>query len=104
MHEPILNSARDTFLVALPFAAVLFLGFFRSDQILAAAKRRTGSRRAFCVTVENGIMYLTDPDGRPWQRMEGLKLLEGFVISKASPPPVSSRRIKGQSPRSMVYY
>lgn len=81
MHEPVLKSAWDTLLVALPLVTMLFLGFFRSDQILAAAKRRSGSRRSFGVIVENGNTFLTDPDGRPWRRVGGFKLLEGFVTS-----------------------
>jgi len=90
MHEPVLKSAWDTLLVALPFVTTLFLGFFRSDLILGAAKRSSGSRRSFCVIVENGNTFLTDPDGRPWRRVEGLRLLEGFVASNSHRKPPQS--------------
>lgn len=66
MHETILNSGRDSLLFAVPFVAMLLLGFFRLDEVVAAPKRTAGHWRIECGEDEEGQTILTDPDGRRW--------------------------------------
>jgi hypothetical protein len=65
MPEPFLNSNWGTFFAALPFIALLLVGFFRLDSLLTAPRRK---RRPLpgIGRDRNGRVYLTDPDGHPW--------------------------------------
>lgn len=66
VHDTVLKSGWDTVLVAVPFVAVLFVVFFRLDQIFVPPKRGGGLRRPASGIDEHGRMLLSDPDGRPW--------------------------------------
>jgi hypothetical protein len=66
MHETILNSDWDSLLFAVPFVAILLLGFFRLDEAIAAPKRPAVHRRTECGQDKDGRTILTDPDGRRW--------------------------------------
>ncbi len=63
MHDAILSSGWDTFLVAIPLILLLFFGFFRLDEVFTTPQR-TLKRRPACGTDEEGEPILSDPDGR----------------------------------------
>jgi hypothetical protein len=67
VHDSVLQSGLETFLIALPFVVVLLIGMFRLDTILAAPRQATGMRRPPIGTDKQGRMLLSDPDGRPWK-------------------------------------
>ena len=67
MHDGALRSGLDALLVAVPFVAVLLVGMFRLDALLAAPRRVSSPRRPPTGTDEHGRMLLSDPDGRPWK-------------------------------------
>lgn len=66
MNQEILISSRDSFLVGVPFLAIMVLFVFRLDHVLfrsdVISKRQ---RRGPCGVDANGEMILCDPDGRP---------------------------------------
>lgn len=63
VHEAFSFTGRDSLLVAVPMLLLLFIGFFRLDQILAAPKR-PGRRRPYCGLDEAGEPALSDPVGQ----------------------------------------
>jgi hypothetical protein len=66
MHETISSSGWDTLLLGVPFIALLFCGFFRLDQIIAAQRHADERPRPVLGGLdENGEPLLRDPDGRP---------------------------------------
>ena len=72
MHEIMLKPGWETFLFAVPFLGVLFLGYFRLDEIFASRKRtagepRTKIRRPMATLDEDGQPVFSDPDGRRWR-------------------------------------
>jgi hypothetical protein len=64
MHETILTSGRDTVLVAIPFALMVFMTVFRLDEAIATPKRSLNGRRLGCGLDEYGEPVLRDPDGQ----------------------------------------
>jgi hypothetical protein len=67
MHEVYLHSVSDTFLVAIPFIAIVAFAVFRLDALFATSKGSAGTairRRAGCGMDENGEPILVDPDGQ----------------------------------------
>jgi hypothetical protein len=66
MHDAILNSGRDTFLIGIPFLAMLLVGFFRLDELIANPKKPGKHQRPPCGLDLDGRPILCDPDGRPW--------------------------------------
>jgi hypothetical protein len=66
MHDAILGSGRDTFLVAIPFLGMLVVCFFRLDERFAAPKKTGRQPRPPCGVDLDGRSILCDPDGRPW--------------------------------------
>ena len=62
-----IKSNLDAVVLALPMVAMLFLAYFRLDELIAAPKRRGPSRRQTTVLVD-GRLVGCDPDGRPWTR------------------------------------
>ena len=63
MHDAILSSGWDTFLVAVPLLFLLFIGFFRLDEVYATPKVSL-KRRPACGTDKDGEPILSDPDGK----------------------------------------
>jgi hypothetical protein len=66
MHGVILSSGRDAFLIAIPFLAILIIGFFRLDEIFAAHPRSSRRRGPVSGLDADGEPLLCDPDGRRW--------------------------------------
>jgi len=58
----------DTFLFAIPFLGLLGIYIFGLDERMAAPKTRPRTRRFFCEPVGKGRSFLSDPDGKPWQK------------------------------------
>jgi len=68
VHDAILFSGRDTLLIAIPFLALLLVGFFRLDEYFAAPKKAGRHRRPPCGLDLDGRPIVCDPDGRPWSK------------------------------------
>jgi hypothetical protein len=66
VHDVILQSGLENFLVAVPFLGLLMVALFRLDEIIATPKRVKAVKRRVCGRDENGHLLLSDPDGRPW--------------------------------------
>jgi len=66
MHDAILGSGRDTFLIAIPFLGILVVCFFRLDGHFTAPKKAGRQPRPPCGVDLDGRPILCDPDGRPW--------------------------------------
>jgi hypothetical protein len=83
MHDAILGSGRDTFLVAIPFLGMLVVCFFRLDERFAAPKKTGRQPRPPCGVDLDGRSILCDPDGRPWNnpRLRPFR----FVFSVSDP-------------------
>lgn len=65
VHETMLTSSWDNLLLGIPFIALLFIGFFRLDQVFAAKSHSSSSaHRAFSGMGEDGELIVRDPDGR----------------------------------------
>jgi hypothetical protein len=64
VHDTILTSGRDAFLVAIPFVFMLFLSVFRLDEALARPKKQSPTRWPASGMIEAGVPILRDPDGR----------------------------------------
>jgi hypothetical protein len=73
MHDWIIKSNLDELLFGLPMVGMLFLGYFRLDELLAAPKQRRASIRKRSVTKIDGRLVGCDPDGRPWPRQSRYK-------------------------------
>jgi hypothetical protein len=73
VHETVLKSGWETFLVAVPFVAILLAWLFRLDVIFATPKQAGSLRRPLSGTDEEGRIILSDPDGRPWSGAYGPK-------------------------------
>jgi hypothetical protein len=64
MHDTILISGRDSFLVAIPFIFMLFLSVFRLDETLARPSAATARHRPASGIKVAGVPILRDPDGQ----------------------------------------
>ena len=47
---------------------ILALTIFGLDERFATPKRTPGTRRFFCEVDGKGRRFISDPDGRPWQK------------------------------------
>ena len=68
MHESIVASGWDTLLLGIPFIGLLFLGFFRLDELIIGRKPSPEgvAPRNFSGGLDaNGETVVRDPDGRP---------------------------------------
>jgi len=65
MREEILNSGRDAFLVAAPLVFLLFVGFFRLDELFGSSGKVSKRRRFGGGQDKDGEPLLFDPDGEP---------------------------------------
>jgi hypothetical protein len=64
MHDLVLSSGRDAFLIAIPSIPLLLLYVFRLDQVIAAPKRAPLRSRLPYAFNRHDQPVLTDPDGR----------------------------------------
>jgi hypothetical protein len=62
--EPYLGSGLDALIVAVPCVALLALGMFRLDAVLAASPGANRSGHRFCGSDEHGEPVVCDPDGQ----------------------------------------
>jgi len=60
--------ALDTSLMVVPFLVILVMGMFGLDERAASPRRPAKTRRFFCEVDGKGRMFLSDPDGTPWQK------------------------------------
>lgn len=67
MHDAVMNSGWDALLIAIPFLGLMFIGFFRLDEVIAAPKRPLKQRRMSGSLDQDGNPILFDPDGQPWR-------------------------------------
>jgi hypothetical protein len=58
----------EPFFLALPVIGILVLTMFGLEQRFATPRRTPGTRRFFCEVDGKGRAFLSDPDGRPWQK------------------------------------
>jgi hypothetical protein len=68
VHEIILHSGWDSMMLGIPFIGMLFIGFFRLDEVFTSkgqTKTLDRQRRSFSLVDENGEPVVCDPDGRP---------------------------------------
>jgi hypothetical protein len=64
--EEILKSGRDTLLVGAPLLILLFLGFFRLDELLLKPKKRQVPLAPAGKAVHSGQRFFSsEPDGTP---------------------------------------
>jgi hypothetical protein len=59
-----LQSNTDAILVAIPMVAVLFIGFFRLDELLSRPQRPTELGRSFSRVDQHGNSICIEPDGK----------------------------------------
>jgi hypothetical protein len=60
----IIESNRDALLVAIPMIGLLFVGFFRLDELFGKSKKPVKSRRPIAADDQNGRPICLDPDGQ----------------------------------------
>ena len=60
----VLQSNADSLLVAIPMIGLLFLGFFRLDELLGKPKKPVVNRRQMSGWDKNGRPLCADPDGK----------------------------------------
>ncbi len=89
MHDTILISGRDTFLVAIPFVFMLFLSVFRLDEALASPREQSSRNRPASGMIEAGVPILRDPDGRA---VEPRRPETDRSSLKTTSPRISTRR------------
>ena len=58
----------EAFMLALPMIGILVWTIFRLDERFATSRRTLGARRFFCEVEGKGRSFISDPDGRPWQK------------------------------------
>lgn len=74
MHDMLISSGRDSFLIALPFLAIMLAGLFRVDEAIASPRRNAAKHhRSMCGVDEKGQQILCDPDGQRWYPSRGEK-------------------------------
>jgi hypothetical protein len=60
-------SKRDELLIAIPFAILFVVQFFRLDTVVATTRQPRPASRQFCGPNAAGDPILSDPDGRAVQ-------------------------------------
>ena len=81
--SPVL-SAWDVFLLAIPFLAFLGMAMFGLDERLANPKTKPRTRRFFCEVEGKGKSFLSDPDGKPWQKGRVIQIEARIAHSEAA--------------------
>jgi hypothetical protein len=98
--------AWDTFVLAIPFLGMLALAMFRLDERFAAPKARTGTRRHFCEVQGDGRSFLSDPDGKPWQKGSTCQVhgpLSAPLCASAHQDPCGRPHNQRWSPKTRFY-
>ena len=67
--QPVNLTGWDTFLLMIPFLAMLVMGMLGLDERFAAPSSQRPRRRRFCQA--DGVVRPTDPDGKPWKGGSG---------------------------------
>ncbi len=66
MHEAAVKSSWDSLLFGIPLLVLLFVGFFRLDEVFTSHKKHPSrSRKPIRLSTDAGEPVLRDPDGRP---------------------------------------
>lgn len=73
MRETILHSGWEKLLVGIPFLGLLFMSYFRLDEVLAKRKSRPNHNRHGSGLDADGEPLLCDPDGQVWNRADSRK-------------------------------
>jgi len=60
--------AWDTLILAIPFLGMLGMAMFGLDERVATSKTLPRTRRFFCEVEGKGRKFISDPDGKPWQK------------------------------------
>jgi hypothetical protein len=97
VHESVLISGRDAWLIAIPFGLVLIVQFFRLDTLVAASRRPKQGARRFCGPDAVGEMVLSDPDGRAVRSHRGVNAPR--LVPRANGTVVETR-VESQGERS----
>jgi hypothetical protein len=63
---PTIQSNADALVVAIPMIVILFLGFFRLDELVAQPPRKSEPVCKLSGWDESGRPVCTDPDGKPF--------------------------------------
>ena len=63
---PTIQSNADALLIAIPMIVILFVGFFRLDELMALPPKKLGRGGKFSDWDESGRPMCTDPDGKPF--------------------------------------
>jgi hypothetical protein len=65
MQDEILKSGRDTLLIGIPLLLLLFVCFFRLDELFFRSRKKQ-ARKPAVGTASRGVRsFSTDPDGKP---------------------------------------
>jgi hypothetical protein len=83
MHDTVVNSGWDAMLIAIPFLGIMFAGFFRLDEVIAAPKRRLKTRHLSGGLGQDGQPALFDPDGQPWREPQPQRELQPWMQSQS---------------------
>jgi hypothetical protein len=57
-------SNADSLLVAIPMVGILFVGFFRLDELFGKSKKQVKTRRPVVGSDKDGRPICADPDGQ----------------------------------------
>jgi len=68
MLGPFLKPGWNTLLVGIPLIILLFIGFFRLDEVFVKSRNRTRQQRPARGVDKEGREIFCDPDGRPQRR------------------------------------
>jgi hypothetical protein len=71
----------DTFVLSIPFVAILGMTLFRLDERFASPKGVPMRRRSFCGVDSQGRPFISDPDGQIWQTHPKAQI-EGRIIHR----------------------
>ena len=78
MHDSFLKTNLDVLLFGLPMVGVLFICYFRLDELVASPKRRRELIKRYSATEVDGRMVGCDPDGKPWKKPAAQKSTLGL--------------------------
>jgi hypothetical protein len=65
MQDEILKSGRDTLLIGIPLLLLLFVCFFRLDELLFRSRKKRVQKSAVGTDGRGVRSFSSDPDGKP---------------------------------------